>query len=259
MNIVLRRSGMLAAFLCLCALGAVAQKANAGSTSESADAWISKATPYGTWNTSIEPEVRSQRDIFWDKASMSSVPLTEEGSVRVVGGSFDLSADPGELSIVPDRAVVTASFTSFHSVMSVSGRALYTEILLKVDRVFEDSTGANYSLNKRDITLIIYGGAVTLEDGRFFAVDNPDARPDLFIQPGRKYLFVLRYHKLGDFFGLCDSWDISGDKVKASSVRALYFAGTGHSALNEVPVKEIGSVVTRQLQMQDMKAAGSYR
>jgi hypothetical protein len=93
----------------------------------------------------------------------------------------------------------------------------------------------------------VYGGTVVLKDGKTFSVDAVMVPPDGFIQPDHKYLLVLGYHKDGDFFGYGDSWDVTSGTLRATSLRAEYFAQNGHSALNGIKVDQLDAVMTKQL------------
>ncbi len=209
---------------------------------------MKEPTPYLAWNNGISPELRAARNRFWDDASMSDIPLTQEGSGRVSGGSYDMAWDSLEISDkVASRTIVTATFTNHRSVLSVSERALYSEVTFRVDKVYEDNTGKEESLAGRDITVIVYGGTVVLKDGKTFSVDAVMVPPDGFIQPDHKYLLVLGYHKDGDFFGYGDSWDVTSGTLRATSLRAEYFAQNGHSALNGIKVDQLDAVMTKQL------------
>ncbi|HSY11019.1 MAG TPA: hypothetical protein VK976_02415 [Verrucomicrobiae bacterium] len=213
-----------------------------------ADAWMKEPTPYLAWNNGISPELRAARNRFWDDASMSDIPLTQEGSLRVSGGSYDMTWDSSEISDrLPNRTIVTATFTNHRSVLSTSERSLYSEVTFRVDKVYEDNTGKEEPLAGRDITLIVYGGTVVLKDGKDFSVNAVMISPDGFIQPDRKYLLALSYDKDGDFFEYGDSWDMTDGTLRATSGRAEYFVQDGHSALNGIKVEQLDAVMAKQL------------
>lgn len=225
-----------------------AQAAPGDSSKPTADAWMKEPTPYLAWNDGVAPELRAARDHFWDEASMSHGPLTQAGSGRVVGGSYDMTDDPSEISdLLTNRTIVTATFTEHRSVLSDSERSLYSEVTLHVDKVYEEKTGKHDSVAGSDITLIVYGGTVVLKDGKVFSVDAVMIPPDGFIQPGRKYLLALSYHKDGDFFGYGDSWDMTDGTLRPTSVRARDFPRSGHSALNGIRVDQLDAVMAREL------------
>lgn len=212
-----------------------------------ADAWMLTPTPYLDWNKDISSSLRAERDRFWDKASMSPVPLTQADSSRVVGGSIDLTADPFEIAHGPNRAVLTATFTGHRSVLSASEYSLYSEVTMHVDKVFEDRTGSGHPIADHVITLVLYGGTVVLRNGQILSVDNPEANPEFFIQPGHRYLLVLEYHSEGDFYGYGDSWDMTNGKLRANSPRSLYFAQEGHSSLNGIDAQQLGPALAKVL------------
>jgi len=190
-------------------------------------------TPYLDWNKDVSPSIRAERNRSWDESSMSPVPLTQPGSGRVTGGSYDISWDPNEIQNIPNRAVLTATFVGYRSVLTPSERSLYSEITLRVEEVFQDRT--------------VSGHPVALHDGQVFSIKNPMARPNLFIQPGHKYLFVAGYEAAGDFYRYADSWDISDGTVRASSPRALYFVQEGRSSLNSLSVGQLSQALSKEL------------
>jgi hypothetical protein len=230
------------------AVAASAQTTSEATSKAAASAWMSTPTPYLDWNKDISASARAERNKFWDEASMSPVPLTQPGSGRVVGGSYDMAWDRFEISdVVKDRAVLTATFTGHRSVLTSSERSLYTEVTLRVDQVFEDRTGTGHPTANHDVTLILYGGTVILRNSQAFSVDNPGAQSELFIQPEHKYLFVLRYENAGDFYTLVDDWDISDGTVRANSVRAQFFVQEHTSALNGLTVEQLGPALDKLL------------
>ena len=229
-------------------LPAASQSISADSPKPVADAWMLTPTPYLAWNKDISASMRAERNQFWDEASMSRVPLTQPGSARVTGGSYDLEGDPGEISnFFSHRVVLTATFTGHQSVLSLSERSLYTEVTLRVDEVFEDRTASGHPTANRDITLIVYGGTVVLRDGQAFSIKNPMASRELFIQTDHKYLFVLGYQNSGEFYEYDDSWDITDGRARASSPRAMYFAREGHSAIDGLSGKQLGPTLDKLL------------
>lgn len=240
--------------LILLAFLAVAHAAHAQAKPENgakpaADAWMKEPTPYLAWNNDISPELRSARNRFWDKASMSDIPLTQPGSGRVVGGGYDMAWDSSEISDrLENRTIVSATFVDHRSVLTPSERSLYAEVTLRVDKVYEEKTGKGESIAGRDITLALYGGTVVLKDGQIFSIDAVMIPPDGFIQPGRKYLLVLNYDAAGDFFKYSDSWDMTDGTLRATSVRAQDFARSGHSALNGIKVDQLDAVMAKALQ-----------
>jgi hypothetical protein len=214
------------------------------------DAWMQEPTPPSARNE-VTPELRAARDRFWDACSMSDRPLTSPGSGRVSGGSYDMTWDPYEISIrTPNRVVLTATLMNHRSVLTTSEYSLYTEVILRVDKVYDDQSGRKAPIAGHDVTMILYGGSVRMQDGTAFTI-KPASHPPDFIEPGHKYLLVLGYQKDGDFFEYGDSWDMTTGILRATSSRDLYFAGGGqmhtHPLLNGIPVELMDDAVSRAL------------
>jgi hypothetical protein len=257
-----RRALAIATMTVICAVSTTlpAQTTPNNKSKPAADAWMLTPTPYLEWNKDISASMRAERNRFWDEASMSPVPLTQNGSGRVTGGSYDLEGDPDEISnIFSHRVVLTATFTGHRSVLTPSERSLYTEMTLRVDEVFEDRSGSGHPTANRDITLIVYGGTVVLRDGQAFSIKNPMASPELFIQPDHKYLLVLGYQNDGDFYEYDDSWDITDGTARASSPRAMYFAQQGQSALDGLSVRQLGPALDKELHGDGSQGQGAHK
>jgi hypothetical protein len=91
-------------------------------------------TPYLDWNEAIPRSVRAQRDGYWDKLSVRRVPLTAPsglGGGRSHGDFFDTGTEP-EILALSNRAILTATFTKYRSVLSASEFSLHTEVTLHV-------------------------------------------------------------------------------------------------------------------------------
>ena len=156
--------------------------------------------------------------------------------------------DPYEISDkVPNRAVLTATFTGHCSRLTPSARALYTEITFHVGQIFDDRTGTGHPAPNRDITVILYGGTVKLANGEWFFVQNPAISGGELLQPDHKYLLVLGYHSNGDFYGYGDSWDMTDSILRANSARAQYFVMEHRSALDGLPVEMMGPAIDKLL------------
>jgi hypothetical protein len=242
-----RFSLALAALLTIC-IAALAQAKPDNSSTPAADAWMKEPTPYLAWNSGISPALRAARDRVWEAGSMSDMPLTQEGSGRVVGCDYDMTWETSELgNHLKHRVILTATFLDHRSVLSKSERSLYSEVTLRVDKVYEKKTGNEESIAGRDITMALYGGTVLLKDGRVFSIENTCARADLFIQPEHKYLFVPDYEKDGDFFHYAESWDLTDGTLRPSSPLTQFFGQSGHSALSGIKVEQLDSVMAKEL------------
>ena len=234
------------AFL-LAGVGAWCQAAPEKESKPAANAWMLTPTPYLEWNKDVSESLRRERDLFWDGASMSRVPLTSPGhGVIPSGADFSAAQLKSDIRDATNRAILTAAFIAHRSVLSASEFSLYTEITLHVDQVFEDRTGSGHPFTGRDITVTVYGGTVLLPSGKPLSINTQPRK--LFLQPDHKYLLVLSYHNEGDFYSHLDNWDISDGTVQPNSLRTRYVARSGRSALAGIPVQQIGPVLDRELQ-----------
>ena len=125
------------------------------------------------------------------------------------GGSF--SPKTPEISEIPNRTIVTATFTSFQSVLTTSHHTVYTEIHLRVHEVLEGSQASTDSF----ITVTVPGGAVRMPDGKIISYLTQPR--DMFLQPGRTYILVLSYRPSGDFYLMGEDWDIFDGIAKPNS------------------------------------------
>jgi hypothetical protein len=192
-----------------------------------ANAWMKTPTPKSDTD-SVPSPVRSLRDQFFDSALGHHEVLTPEnaGLHHMSEGSF-IGVQP-EILEFPDRAVLIGTFKSFKSVLSASGRVVYTEAIIQVAEVFEDVSGA--SRPGADITIALPGGTVSTSDGK--AISYLTQPQSFFIQPGRTYLFVLGYYAAaGDIYMIGKDWDLSDGIVRANSGLDLRRQREGTSSL----------------------------
>jgi len=177
---------------------------------------------------SVAPPVRLLRDEYFDSINIGNrEALTPEnaGQHVISEGSF-IGVQP-EILEFPDRAVLIGTFTSFKSVLNASGRVIYTEAVVRVAETFEDVSG---NTNRgADITIALPGGTVTTPDGNTISyLTQPRS---FFMQPGKTYLFVLKFHAAGDFYMLGKDWDLSDGLVRANSGLDLKRQREGTSSL----------------------------
>jgi hypothetical protein len=160
----------------------------------------------------VLPSSRFQRDQFWDELIGDNAPLRPE-SAKGGGISEGLYLkEPPEILEIPHRAVVAGVFTEWRSVLTTSGRAVYTEVTVHVSHVFEDS---GHAMPDSDITITVPGGTVKTLSGQLISyLTEPRS---FFIQPKHTYLFVLSYHTDGDFYAFGKDFDISDGVVRADS------------------------------------------
>jgi len=244
----MKRPGFLAisltAALCTLATFGRSQSPPETAPTPAANAWMLTPTPYLEWNKDIASSLRAQRDHFWDAAAPQHLPLTAPNSNMAVpeGGTFDRTQP--EIGDVPNRVILTGTFTKHRSVLSSSEMSLYTEVTLRVDTVYDDESGLGHPFANNDIALLLSGGTVKLRSGVTLTHNTPPR--DLFLQPDHKYLLVLSYQTNGDFYLVYDNWDISSGTARANTYRTRYYASAGRSSLEGASVQQLGAVLSLQ-------------
>jgi len=192
-----------------------------------ANGWMKIATDLSQLET-VSPAIRQQRDSHFDASPLASrVPLTPGSApLHHVFPGAHVAGQP-EIAEVSDRAVVIATFTGHRSVLTASGREVYTEITFHVSSVFQDVSGR--AVRDSDITVALRGGTVKTADGKVISYLT-DPR-QYFIQPQRTYLLVLSHHADGDFYSLAGDWDISDGVVRVNSKVGQQRSKEGKSTL----------------------------
>ena len=153
----------------------------------------------------VPRSMRYARDEFFDAAAISREPLTAESAQSIHASSGIAIKGQPEIEETPDRAVVIGAFVAARSVLTGSGRAIYTEMTFRLSDVFEDVSG--HAAPSSDITIIVPGGTVKTTDGRVISYLTQPLK--YFLQPEKTYLLVLQYQRGGDFYTRSGTWDLS--------------------------------------------------
>ncbi len=227
-------------------LHASAQTTSQDAQKPAANAWRLTPTPYLEWNKDISPSLREERDAYWDAATQRQFPLTIKAeSVAVGGPDYGDDGKRPEIPDVPNRAILTATFTGERNVLSGSEKSIYTEITMRVQQVFEDKTGSGRLSPHKDITLILIGGTVALRSGQIL---SDHVQPsDRALQPGRSYLLALQYHREGNWYALKEDWDVTDGVVRVNTGWGQYLAKHGRSSLNGLAVDQLGTALSKEL------------
>ena len=195
----------------LCGFSAYAQSPRtSGPSYTPANLWMTNPIPWAAGNDTVISTLREQRDQYFDALIGLPVPLTP---TNVKSRAFELGVPPpnqAEIPALPNRAVLIATFTSYHPVLSNSRKAIYTEVTFSVSTVFQDASGDSRSGSS--IVLILPGGTVATQDG--LELSFLTQRQRYFIAPGGTYLLALSFQSDGSFFSLGKAWDLTSGIVE---------------------------------------------
>jgi hypothetical protein len=157
----------------------------------------------------VPAKTRLARDTKLDQLIGFPSPLTPQSAVLRHQSGGAIVGIPPELPSVRQRNVLIAQFASYHSVLSATGRSVYTEIFLQVRERFGDTSRSN---TPNLMTLIVPGGTVRTQSG---SVISYLTQPRQYaLEPGRTYLLVTSFSEDGDYHMLARSWDVSDGIVQ---------------------------------------------
>jgi hypothetical protein len=194
-----------------------------------ANAWM--RTPYELpTHDDLAPSLRHFRDEYWDGMLGHFGALTPQTVIHTSEGAYGPSV--GGSREIPDlrsdNAAMIGTFSRYRSVVTASGRAIYTDITFAVDHVFRDAAGG-HGVSGSEITVGFGGGSVRTASGGVISLMTEPRK--YFMQPGRTYLLFLTYKAYGDFYvGGIPTWDLSDGTVTAN--------------FDEVKAKEHGTKMT---------------
>jgi hypothetical protein len=97
----------------------------------------------------------------------------------------DWAANDPEIPRIANRAILTAQFVSYRSILNASERSIYTEVTLNAEKVFQVEAGE--AGPGQNVTLSLAGGTVIAPSGKVIRLLTQPRT--LFIQPGKRYLF----------------------------------------------------------------------
>jgi len=202
-----------------------------------------KDSPQTTANTpthcsaetdSVPASVRKQRDQHWNEAIDWLIgPMGE--IVEPTGHDIDLTVNPFD---VPGGVILTATVGGYRTVSSALNP--YVEATLCIERVFDDWSGTAHPSAQQHVTILAKG------DWASGLNTPPDPyRLELTLQPGRKYLLILSYYPVGDFYEYGASWDISDGTVRANDPITKYQAEQHQSSLEGLTMQQLGPALNR--------------
>jgi hypothetical protein len=161
--------------------------------------------------------LRQIRDGYWDGQLGGFGVLTPK---TVIHSATDYGWNPLVNKEIPDidnnHAAFIGTFVRYKSVLTASGRAIYTEVTFKVDHVFQDAA-RGHAAAEGEITVIVAGGTVRTKDGEVISyLTDPQ---QYFVRPGRTYLILGDHYSAdGEFYESAGTplWDLSDGIVKAN-------------------------------------------
>ena len=209
-----------------------------------ANAWMRIPTPYSVASSGVPSALRQARDLYWDSSAIAApTQLTPETASASGVSSEAFSITSPEIPRLANRVIATATFVNHISVLTASGRAVYTEGTFHVHDVYETIAGS--PARDSDITIALPGGAVVMPSGRIlYYLAQPR---ELFLQPGRKYLLILSHHASGDFYTVGEDWDLTSGRVQPNTFDGRTLQKTGHSSLSGLAADQVPSVLSRLL------------
>jgi hypothetical protein len=168
--------------------------------------------------------VRGRRDQYWDDRIGEPLALKTDEEIMATGGPE--GAHGPELPDLSGKALLIATFTSSRSLLTNSGRAIYSEASLRVTDVIQDPEGR--STPGSNITLSVAGGAVRTAAGVITFRAQPIA---YYVEPNHTYFLVLQYRPAEEFYVLNRDWDLSTGLVKANTEVDLRKEAAGGSEI----------------------------
>ncbi len=170
------------------------------------NAWMKTPTMVGRSPVleRIPSTLRLMRDIYFDDTIGGPESLRPDLSDGAISESSTFGEAP-EVHDYRNRALIIGKFTAFQSVLSQSRRAIYTEIAINPEQVFEDA-GAQLPPGQA-LIVAVPGGTVETADRQILHMFT-GAR-ERFLEPGHTYFLSLQFHRKGEFFTLRQAWDLS--------------------------------------------------
>ena len=194
-----------------------------------ANAWMK--TPYDlSSHDDLAPDLRRLRDGYWDSAIGHFGVLTPQTVVHTSDGDYGPPAgeDPEFPNLRQNAAALIGTFKGSRTILTPSGRAIYTDITFSVEHVFQDAV-RGHAASGPEITLSVEGGTGRTAGGQVISYMTDPKK--YFMQPGGTYLLILYYFADGDFYVGTPAWDLSGGVVRANCNEAMVKATRGRPTI----------------------------
>jgi hypothetical protein len=202
-----------------------------------ANLWMKDPVAWSPQSDLVPSSLRGQRDQYFDELIGLPVALTPlNAGSRLFSEGASARVQP-EIPELPNRALVIATFQSYQPVLSMSGRAIYTEATFSVSSVFQ---AAGNVMPGKSLVLILPGGTVKTPAGDILSFLTQPRK--YFVSTGRTYLLAVSFHPTGEFFMLGKGWDLSDGVVKPNFSRS---AGTP-ATLDGLTVAQLTATLNTQ-------------
>jgi hypothetical protein len=175
-----------------------------------------------------QQEILNIRGSWFDKTSLSGIPLDEPQPPRNGGSSGSFWPGEEEIPFHQNQAVVVARFEDYQPYLSPSRLSIYTDIKLSVEQVLE--AGHTDAYPGQTVDVLIPGGTVQLSDGRTLSDRPYDPSGDYSLQPGHRYVLFLRYESNGEYFENSKSWELLNGIVVPNRLDEVIRAQEGRSS-----------------------------
>ncbi|HEY7402590.1 MAG TPA: hypothetical protein VIB39_03645 [Candidatus Angelobacter sp.] len=198
---------LLLSLLCISLLTASGQNTSNTPTPET---WKESAVDISQTDLAGQKDVvRQQRSALFNDKRPNAPKLDSAETRKTVEGGFPpyfvrIPAIPVQES----DAVIVGTVKAAQPYLSNDHAHLYTEFSIRVDEQMKDSSGC--AAVGSTIPVVIGGGKMRLEDGR---VIEEKSFANFTIAVGARYVFFLRYNKVGQHFAVAKSWELKNGAV----------------------------------------------
>ncbi len=209
-----------------------------------ANKWMLEPVDIESQKDTVDPQSRSLRDAFWDKCCGQQQPLSSLQTSHL--GHYHegvMLPNTPELPVLRDGAWIIGKFESFHTYLTKSQRAIYTEVNVRVQKVFGQTGLARVSPGQL-IDIGDFGGTITAPWGGKYTYEVEPMR--YHFQPGHTYLMLIEYRPEGQLYVVGKRWELSNGVVEPEGAE-VNRARAGKSEIDGLNEAALSEVMTRKL------------
>lgn len=164
-------------------------------------------------DATVSPAVRQARDRVFNDKTGTRPRLDNAGDgpqVPDISGIYLVKIDA--LPVKLSDAVVVGSLTSYAAFLSGDHTVIYTELYVRIEQVFKDSTGLLHPGGL--VTLPQMGGVLTMENGRVLRYPVTAGTHSLNdLEVNKKYTLFLTYASSLKVFSIIKTWELLETEV----------------------------------------------